>query len=414
MVNAIKYHLNYRLILLFTVAVSIFLNSQLILAQGYKLKTVVIDAGHGGQDPGAKGPGGTQEKFVALQVGLLLGKKIEAAYPDVKVIFTRKTDVFIPLHERASIANRNDADLFISIHCNATTNRVAYGTETFVLGLHKSDDNLEVAKRENSVITLETNYADMYDGFDPNAPETHIILALNQNAFLEQSTLFAQKIQNQYTYTLNRQNRGVKQAGFAVLYRTTMPSVLTELGFLSHPEEERYLSSSAGQEALATALFTSFKEYKTTMESSGVVQIKAAPIADELSTTTPPPMQEVKAPEPAKNIAPATTPVGKPETKSTPLPAPLISVSTGVVYKIQISVRSQPANTQQAPFNHFKNISFEKQDGLYKYMLGNFGSYQDAQKQLSEAKSKGFADAFIVVYQQGKRLPAAEAKKYLH
>lgn len=414
MVNAIKYHLNYRLMLLFTVAVTTFFTHHHLSAQGYKLKTVVIDAGHGGQDPGAKGPGGTQEKYVALQVALLLGKKIEAAYPDVKVIFTRKTDIFIPLHERASIANRNDADLFISIHCNATANRVAYGTETFVLGLHKSEDNLEVAKRENSVITLETNYADMYDGFDPNAPETHIILALNQNAFLEQSTLFAQKIQNQYTYTLSRQNRGVKQAGFAVLYRTTMPSVLTELGFLSHPEEERYLSSSTGQEALASALFTSFKEYKATMESSGVVQIKAAPVAEEQNTSTPPPAPEVKTPEPIKPNTPATTPTVKTETKPAPLPAPPITVSTGVVYKIQIAVRSQPANTQQAPFNTLKNVSFEKQDGLYKYLLGNFSSYEDALKQLSEAKSKGFSDAFIVVYQQGKRLPAAEAKKYLH
>jgi N-acetylmuramoyl-L-alanine amidase len=411
MVKAIKYFLNVvsekGLLLIALICFACFN----ISGQSYKIKTVVIDAGHGGQDPGAKGPGGTQEKLVALQVALLLGKKLETAFPDLKVIYTRRTDVFIPLHERASIANRNNADLFISIHCNSTTSRAPYGTETFVLGLHKSEDNLEVAKRENSVITLESNYEAMYDGFDPKAPETHILLALNQNAFLEQSTLFAQKVQNQYTYNLNRLNRGVKQAGFAVLYRTTMPSVLTELGFLSNPEEERYLASSKGQEELANALFNAFKEYKSTMETTGVVPIKAAPVVEENAQKTPPVVVEVKEEAPKKpeiSTPQVTPPPANPTTITPP-----ITVSSGVIYRIQIAVRTQPANIQKVPFSHFKNVIFEKQDNLYKYMIGNLKNYDDAQKLLYEAKSKGFTDAFIVVYQHGKRLPAAEAKKYL-
>jgi N-acetylmuramoyl-L-alanine amidase len=406
MVKAIKDRINITYLHSLLIALTLVCYSQELIAQGYKVKTVVIDAGHGGQDSGARGPGGSYEKYIALKVSLLFGEKIQAAFPDVKIIYTRKTDVFIPLHERASIANRNNADLFISIHCNAATNRAAYGTETFVLGLHKSDENLEVAKRENSVITLETNYEQMYDGFDPKAPETHILLALNQNAFLEQSTLYASKVQNQFTYKLNRFNRGVKQAGFAVLARTTMPSVLVELGFISNYEEERYLSSTQGQEELATSLFEAFKDYKLAMDG-GSPQLAQAPISEPVNTLPAAPVKETPAAPATEKPAPAETP--KPASASPAAPA---NAST-VVYKVQIAARSQPLNIQQAPYNGFKNISFEQQNGIYKYMVGNFSKYNDAQVQLAELKSKGFPDAFIVVYQQGKRLSGAEAKKHL-
>jgi N-acetylmuramoyl-L-alanine amidase len=409
MVIAIKDRININYLLSLLIALTFVCFHTNAKAQGYKVKTVVIDAGHGGQDPGAKGPGGSYEKYIALKVSLLLGEKIQASFPDVKIIYTRKTDVFIPLHERASIANRNSADLFISIHCNAATNRAAYGTETFVLGLHKSEENLEVAKRENSVITLESDYEQMYDGFDPKAPETHILLALNQNAFLEQSTLYASKVQNQFTYKLNRFNRGVKQAGFAVLARTTMPSVLVELGFISNYEEERYLSSSNGQEELATSLFEAFSDYKKAMESGSPQYVlpQAVEVAP-VTTPTPTPTQS-PAPKPvAEKPAPAvpSTPTPKPE------PAPPV-VSSAVVFKVQIAARSQPLNIKQAPYNSFKNVSFEEQNGIYKYMVGNFSKHSEAQAQLAELKAKGFPDAFIVVYQQGKRLSAAEAKKHL-
>lgn len=407
MVIAIKDRINITYLLSLLIALTFVCFSSPANGQGYKVKTVVIDAGHGGQDPGAKGPGGSYEKYVALKVSLLLGEKIQASFPDVKIIYTRKTDIFIPLHERASIANRNSADLFISIHCNAATNRAAYGTETFVLGLHKSEENLEVAKRENSVITLESDYEQMYDGFDPKAPETHILLALNQNAFLEQSTLYASKVQNQFTYKLNRFNRGVKQAGFAVLARTTMPSVLVELGFISNYEEERYLSSSNGQEELASSLFEAFSDYKKAMESGSPQYVQPQTAEDTQTATpapnpTPTPKPSAEKPEP---VAPAT-PASKPE------PAPPV-VSSAVVFKVQIAARSQPLNIKQAPYNSFKNVSFELQNGIYKYMVGNFSKHSDAQAQLAELKAKGFPDAFIVVYQQGKRLSAADAKKHL-
>jgi len=406
MVKTIKLRKNIGFLLTICLLLGIAPAFHSVNAQNYKVQTVVLDPGHGGNDPGAKGAAGSYEKYVALQVALLLGKKIEAAFPDVKVIYTRKTDVFIPLHERAAIANRNRADLFISIHCNSSTSRTPYGTETFVLGQHKTDEQYEVAKRENSVIALEKNTEDMYGGYDPNAPETMILLSLDLNAHIEQSTLYAHKIQNQYTNTLNRNNRGVKQAGFVVLYRTTMPSVLTELGFLSNPEEEKYLVSPKGQEELATALFDAFREYKMTMEStktSGILPTVAqAPVSKAEPETTPPPVAE-------KTPAASTPPV-----VNTPQPAATSAgSSSGVIYRIQIAVTSQMINIKQAPYNSIKNITYEKHGNTYKYMAGNFTNAADVKKELADLKSKGFKDAFIVVYKQGNRLSAADAKAYL-
>lgn len=374
-------------------------------AQNYKVQTVVLDAGHGGNDPGAKGAAGSYEKYVALQVVLLLGKKIETAFPDVNVIYTRKTDIFIPLYERASIANRNKADLFISVHCNASTSRTPYGTETFTLGPHKSDEQYEVAKRENAVISLEKNTEDMYGGYDPNAPETMILLSLGLNANMEQSMLFANKIQDQYTHKLERFNRGVKQAGFAVLYRTTMPSVLTELGFISNPQEEKYLVSPKGQEELAEALFQAFKTYKHTMENSkgGAVHNTAPLVAEDSKPVVSEPVHSTPAPSPAP--APVVnTPI---ETKPSP------ASNTGVLFKVQIAVTSQMINVKQNPYNSIKAITYEKQGNLYKYMAGNYSNYNDAKQELENMRKLGFKDAFIVVYKQGTRLNASDAKAYM-
>lgn len=233
----------------------------------FTLKTVVIDAGHGGKDPGATGPGKTLEKEVALSVALKLGADIKKNYPDVNVIFTRKTDVFIELHERAEIANRNKADLFISIHCNSATNPQAYGSSCYVLGLHKTEANLDVAKRENAVILLEDNRDKNYE-FDPNTPEGHIIMSMKQNAFLDQSISIASKVEESIENGARRKSRGVKQAGFYVLYKTTMPSILAEIGFISNPDEEKFLKSNAGQDKIADALFNAFSGYKKEIEQS--------------------------------------------------------------------------------------------------------------------------------------------------
>lgn len=231
----------------------------------YKIKTVVIDAGHGGHDAGCLGVH-SKEKEVTLAIALKLGKYLEDNYPNIKVIYTRKTDEFIDLIERANIANRAKADLFISLHCNASANKSAYGSETYAMGLHVSEANLNVAKRENSVILLEDNYEKNYDGFDPKSTEAYIIFSLYQNVNIDKSLFLASKIQDQFTNKLKRYNRGVKQAGFIVLYKTNMPSVLIESGFLTNKDEEEFLSSEEGQENIARSIYLAFKAYKEELE----------------------------------------------------------------------------------------------------------------------------------------------------
>jgi len=232
--------------------------------EGYKIKTVVIDPGHGGHDPGTVGKV-AKEKDIVLKLALQLGEKIKKEYPDVKVLYTRSTDKFVDLAERSAFANRNNADLFISLHCNASPrSHSVRGTETFVMGLHKTDGNLEVAKRENSVILKETNYQEKYKGFDPSSPLAYIMLANYQSAFLTNSLYFAQLVEKQFGKA--RSSRGVKQAGFLVLWRTAMPSVLVEIGFLSNPEEEKYLNSEKGRSDTADRILKAFGEYKKAVE----------------------------------------------------------------------------------------------------------------------------------------------------
>jgi N-acetylmuramoyl-L-alanine amidase len=229
-----------------------------------KLKTIVLDAGHGGKDPGA---GNGKEKKYALDITLKLGKKINANYPDVKVIYTRDKDIFVPLHERASIANKNKADLFISIHCNANPHsKQLEGTETYVMGLHKTQENLDLAKKENNSILLEENYAKSYKGFNPKSPLAHIMLANYQNAFMNQSMLFASKVEKNMT-KVGHKSRGVKQAGFIVIWETTMPSVLIETGYLTNASDAKLLDTNEGRDKIALAIFKAFEEYKKHIEN---------------------------------------------------------------------------------------------------------------------------------------------------
>ncbi len=233
--------------------------------QGTAVRTLVIDPGHGGMDPGAIGPGGHHEAELALGVSLKFGEMVKEAFPDVKIIYTRTTDKFVSLADRADMANKAKADLFICIHLNSATNHEAYGTSTYVLGLHRTDDNLEIAKRENAVIDLETNKNTKYE-FDPNSPEGHIIMSMKQNAFLDQSILIASKIEDELAVLAKRKSRGVKQAGFWVLYKTAMPSLLAEIGFISNPTEEQFLAGDAGQTNIATAIYKAFRTYKNQIE----------------------------------------------------------------------------------------------------------------------------------------------------
>jgi N-acetylmuramoyl-L-alanine amidase len=230
----------------------------------YHLRTVVLDAGHGGKDIGCNGPK-AHEANVALGIVLALGRQIQENMPGVKVVYTRKTDVFVKLDERAAIANRAHADLFISVHCNAAAGG-GHGTEVWTMGPHKTDANLNVAKRENAVILQEDDYRNRYDGFDPRSPQSHILFSLFQSAYVTNSLRFAQRVDKQFRTTVGRSSRGVKQAGFIVLWKSTMPSVLIEAGFLTNPAEERYLNDKTNQSYMAAGIFRAFREYKRELE----------------------------------------------------------------------------------------------------------------------------------------------------
>jgi N-acetylmuramoyl-L-alanine amidase len=246
--------------------------SALAQSSGNKVDVIVIDPGHGGKDPGTRGAY-TKEKDIALKVSLKLGALIETHLKDVKVLYTRKTDVFIDLDKRAKFANDNHADVFIVVHVNSlpedtpeARKQAIMGTETYVMGLHKSDANFEVAKRENSVIFMEENYEDKYEGFDPNSPESYIAISLSQSANLESSLLLASKIEAQMKTKAGRKSKGVKQAGFQVLWQTTMPGVYCEIGYLSNTREEKELNDAKVQDYIASAIYRALKEYKTQMD----------------------------------------------------------------------------------------------------------------------------------------------------
>lgn len=243
----------------------VFCSFNTLNRKDYRLRTVVIDAGHGGKDVGCNGRH-SKEADVALKLALELGRIIEENMPDVKVVYTRKTDVFVELIDRAGIANKNNADLFISIHCNAGPPS-AFGTETYTMGPHMTEGNLKVAKRENSVILQEENYKEKYDGFDPNSPQNHILFSLYQSAYMENSLRLAQKIEHQFKTKVGRSSRGVKQAGFVVLWKSAMPSVLIEAGFLTNPEEEKFLNDKTAQTYMASGIFRAFREYKQELEA---------------------------------------------------------------------------------------------------------------------------------------------------
>ncbi len=231
----------------------------------FKVKTVVIDAGHGGKDPGCHGKV-SKESEVALKVALELGKTIKTYMPDVKVVYTRTTDKFVELHDRAEIANKNNADLFISIHCNSADNKQVHGTETYTMGLGKSDGNLDVAKRENSVILQEEDYLKKYDGFNPNSPMAHIYFANLQSAYLENSLRFADHVETQFKSRVGRNSRGVKQGNLLVLWKSSMPSALIEIGFLTNAQEEKFLNDPLGQSYIASAIYRAFRDYRENIE----------------------------------------------------------------------------------------------------------------------------------------------------
>lgn len=386
--------------------------------QGKKLSVVVIDAGHGGKDPGAIGKT-AKEKDIVLSVVLKLGNLIKKNYPNVKVIYTRDKDVFVELGERANIANRNNADLFISVHVNSVDGSSStHGTETFVMGLHKNDANLAVAKRENSVILQEDNYSSKYDGFDPNDPESNIIFSLFQNAYSDQSLLLAASIEEEFK-TLKRYDRGVKQAGFLVLWKTAMPSILTEIGFISNPEEEQYLKSDAGQTEIAISIYNAFAKYKSQYDNSAVYlekipdrpassQPKEQPkeqAKDETNKTdkvAEPSAEQASAPKQEENLATA------PEKPKEQTPK---TEENGIQFKVQIRMSPKELEVNEKNFGkYFNKVSYYVHDGSYKYTVGSETDYNAILKFFHEVKST-YPGCFIIALKDGKRMDLNEAIK---
>lgn len=329
---------------------------------------VVLDAGHGGKDPGNLGSG-YKEKDIALKIVLAIGQELEKN-DDIKVIYTRKSDKFLELRERARIANKSDADLFVSIHCNAFHKPVS-GTETFVLGLHANNRNFEIAKKENEVIFLEENYDVHYAGFDPNSQESLIGLTLVQEQYLDQSIELASYIESNFNNKLKRKTRGVKQAGFWVLHNTYMPSVLIETGFLTYKKEGAYLNSSKGQKQMSTAIKDAILLYKKNLDQNvgEFVQIE-----DNIS----------KQPE---------------------------LIYDEIIFKVQIAASSRKLEAKPYNFKGLNNISREASGSVYKYFHGETSDYNKIKVLQEEAKQKGFKSCFIVAYKKGKRISLTEALK---
>jgi N-acetylmuramoyl-L-alanine amidase len=333
---------------------------------------VVLDAGHGGHDPGNLG-NGYREKDIVLKIVLEIGRILEKQ-PNFKVIYTRKTDVFIKLHERAPVANRADADLFVSVHCDAFTNN-AYGAGTFVLGLHRSQANFEVAKRENEVIFLEDDYEENYEGFDPNSPESLIGMTLMQEEYLDQSILLASLIQNNFSKNLKRKDRSVKQAGFMVLYKSYMPSVLIETGFLTNKQEGAYLNSSKGQKEIANEIAKGIITYRNSLSN-----VSENSLIDSFQ---------------AKN----KNQVSKKEAENS---------YDGVQFCVQIAASSTKLELQSYNFKGLNNVHRKKEGKLYKYYYGATSDYQKIISLKNNAKEKGYNSCYIVAFKDGEKLKLSD------
>lgn len=406
----------YFVVLLLTIA-----PFQDIFAQkGSKIKTIVIDAGHGGRDPGAMGKN-SKEKNIVLDVALKTGTYIRQNLPDVKVVFTRSKDEFIELHRRAAIANENNADLFISIHCNASTDPKVYGAETFVMGEHKTQANLEVAKLENAAILLEENASEEYGDFDPNSTAAYIALSLFQSDNKQQSIKLAQQVQEQFTKRVGRKDRSVQQAGFLVLYKTAMPSILVELGFITNPVEEAFLLSEEGRVYMASAIYRSFREYKQQYERDNTVPLNIpdewkevlAPSKDKTGTANEKvtvPAEESKKPA-AKEEKPATNP--SPKTKNTVKETVNSSNKSddAVVFKVQFALYPNKIAVTDKRFSNASEVDVYFHDGLYKYTSGQFGSFKAATAHQSKLRKMGFDDAFVVAFVNAKRVPISESMR---
>jgi N-acetylmuramoyl-L-alanine amidase len=365
--------------------------------------TVVLDAGHGGHDPGAMSAN-SREKDINLAIVLDLGAIIEQKFKDVKVVYTRKTDRYLTLQERADIVNEHHADLFICIHTNASPSSAAYGAETFTLGLAKTKANLDVAMRENSVILLEENYRTKYKGFDPKSVDSYIMFEFMQDKYIDKSVEFSSIIQKQFVSYCKRADRGVRQAGFWVLHRSACPSVLVEVGFISNPPEERYLTSDQGQQEIATAVFNAFVDYKRTHDKksghqmSRVAKIEQSPKEEE---------HNHKSSEAVTQQKPLADSVTKRNKIETPILTPARSSKTPV-FKVQLFVSTKRLRPKSSELKGLTNADYYVEEGLNKYTLGADSDYTKIEKIRKEIKHK-FPKSFIIAFIGDKKISAREA-----
>ena len=343
---------------------------------------VVLDAGHGGKDPGRPTNFGYKEKDIALKIVLKIGENLEK-HQNIKIIYTRKTDVFLKLRERAAIANKADADLFVSIHCNAHTSN-AYGTETYVLGLHRNESNFRVAQQENEVIFLEDDFETNYEGFDPNSPESMIGLTLMQEDYLDQSILLARYVQDNFTLKLKRKNRGVKQAGFWVLHNTYMPSILIETGFITNKSEGDYLNSTVGRNNISKSISDAISDYKSKLNTDDLIEVVTTSEPTELTTN--------------KELTVDGSDASGKE-------------ADGIVFKVQIASGSKKLATKPYNFKGLDQISRKKSNKRFHYFYGNTSSFETITALKQIAIDKGYKTAFVVAYKNGQKISIQTALK---
>ena len=367
---------------------------------GSKISVVVIDPGHGGKDPGAS-IGHAQEKDIVLDIAIKLGSILQQNHPDIKVIYTRTKDVFIPLHKRAEIANKSEADLFISIHVNAVDAKSVQGTETFVLGLHRNKENLEVAQKENAAILLEENYQATYEDFDPNSDESYIMFASMQEEFQKQSVLFASNIQDEFRTHAKRIDRSVKMAGFLVLRRTTMPSVLIETGFLSHSKERDFLLSQAGQSTLAKSIYKAFDNYKTEVEEKSEFNLVSQQIAPP-----PAPTEPVNTQIETKPKAPIST--VKIETKPEKEEIPIVKTKSDLYYSVQIIALKRNLEPTPENFNGETKIFRVDSPDINRYFSGKFETLEKANAEKNRIR-RNYESAFVVAFRNNELISVKKA-----
>ena len=339
------------------------------------IHTVVIDAGHGGRDPGAVGKN-AKEKDLALSIALKVGAYIEENVPDVKVIYTRKKDVFVELMDRAEIANQAEADLFVSIHVNAIARPSAKGTLTLVLGQHRADENFDVAVRENSVILLEEDYETRYEGFNPKSTESHIMFSLMQKTYFKQSIEFGDFVQDQFRDRAGRKDLGVREQGILVLAQTSMPGVLVETGFITNPDEEKFLMSKYGQEIIASAIYRGFKEYKEEIDRRSNLSV----VIDEET----------------------------PESTEQSLDNQITIKPDQVIFSIQVASSKKMISTDPSSFKGYKGVRILSDGRWYKYLIGSDISYHTALEKCNEIKAD-YPDAFVVASKNDKLVPLKDA-----